>query len=238
MNGSKRLIVWGPVVAAILLVILGALIDSQGIQLLLQSLTILIVIILISGVAGAACSFSLCKWYILPDLEKTRLVVCSFANSRSITDEYMAKYEKECKCKEIWIVTPDLHKDIDLPNEPFSFKDIVNYNITKRGITYIYFVVDEPSNQVRVKKLLAQYAGKGKSHIKVYMVPKEKWFLMPYTDGDFIIYNPQGGGDIDVEGYYELPLSRRDQWIKIEFHTLHSWAGRVNAIMEQLSPLS
>ncbi len=238
MRSGNSFTTWVPVLGAISLLLLGVLIGELGFTLMIQSSILLICIVILGGISGAAATFSLFKRYVVQDIEQLRQAVVSLSTSRSITDEFMALHEAKCKCKEIWIVSPDLHKDVDLPGERFCFKEIVYNNITERHVKYVYIISDNPTNRQRAKAILAQYSEKDTIRIEFYLVPADIWVRLPYVDGDFIIYNPIMEDGIAIEGYYELPVEGRDQWVKIEDNSIHSWVGRVSEVLSQLAGAS
>jgi hypothetical protein len=160
------------------------------------------------------------------DLVAVHKAILSLSASRAINDHFMAEHERNCKCDEIWIVTPDLHKDIPLDDEPYCFEEIVFNNITKRGISYTYILCDSSDIVSRISALNARYENSA-SKPSICKVDVATWNLLPYVDGDFIIYNPRSKPGASTEGYYELPIRGRNQWVKVEDKTVLSWVGRI-----------
>src|SRR5262249_32126947 len=136
-------------------------------------------------------------------------------------------------CKEIWVMTPDLHKDRPVEGE-FCFQDIVYRNVTQRGIHYKYMLPATAENDARIQAMLAPYDSEAKKHLKIIRLTSDRWNLLPYGDGDFAIYNPTMEKGCSTEAYYELPIKTRDQWVRVDDEMTVKWIGRIENVVPEV----
>lgn len=249
-----------PAVAGLAVLIIGALLVDIGASPAIKATLIALISAVLGGAAGAFAAFLVLNKHFHADFdplaiqasgamneiraevraaigefreseERISKALHSIIASRMITDDYMAQLEKRCQCKDIWIVTPDLHKDVENPDGSVQFADIVFENIVTKKVQYTYLIPDEHAVVGRARVILSKYKGKN-GQPQIFPLPPETWKTLPYTAGDYIIYNPtlSVNGDL-TEGFVEVPSKTRDLWVKLAEPTLNEWTIRMERII-------
>jgi hypothetical protein len=150
-----------------------------------------------------------------------------------IEDRDLTEYEKTIECSKIWIVSPDLHKDVG----PESFRDIVADNIRHRGIEYTWILNgSHPGIVATIRDLKSRYSEAERAKMHFILLPSDKWVCLPYTSGDFAVYNPTcEPATTETRLYYEYPDEKRELWIRVYSPVLEQWMDQLEAVVPELT---
>lgn len=122
--------------------------------------------------------------------------------------EQLAALEQMIDVQTIWIVGRDFSTDLS----GGSFHDVIRQNAIHRGIKYAYVAPDTHPARRQLATLTSALRLPDPSSVEVFLLGAERWDELPYTFGNFTVYDPlrrQGspvgfcwypGGDGDVFG--------------------------------------
>ena len=123
------------------------------------------------------------------------------ANDKIINGIYLesqlALMEKTYSFSEIWLVSPDLHTEIDAG----VYAGVV-YDNLKKGVKYEYFVPDNDINRVRVDEFINKCNHNKNLH--VHFLTDDFFFLVPSVD--ISIYEPRKCCADGKKGFIGLPI--------------------------------
>lgn len=155
------------------------------------------------------------------------------SQGRILTDDYIAQIESSVpECSEVWVITPDLHKDIPTAGA-YCFDNIVRENITKRNVNYTYLIPNEPIIRQRAQRIKSTCPEEHQDKVKIITLNHELWERLPYTGSDLAIYNPLETNSQPSALVFELPTGKRDQWIQADDTLTDLWSREVSKIIEQ-----
>lgn len=117
-------------------------------------------------------------------------------------EDYLALMEKTEFFEEIWLVSPDLHTEID----DGIYADIVKNNI-KRKIKYKYYVPDNSQNRTRVQSF--QKKCNYSKYLEIFFLSDDFFFLIPGVD--FAIYEPFKSVSSGKKGYMGVNIEGEDE---------------------------
>jgi hypothetical protein len=129
--------------------------------------------------------------------------------------------KKTVKCKEIWIVTPELSSDTGNSAWIPAIQDNIN-----QGISYKYICADQPGIQSDIKGMKTTFSNNlNKCFISIIAVEEFKKFSHKHI----VVYDPDNSSN-EMDCYAEIDASNRDYWFQLV-------VVQRNAIIDKLSPL-
>ena len=220
-----------PGVLAAATLVLGLLIEDLGLGFDWRTVALVAAVAILGATIGCWFMWVLIRYYSAHNILQVQQAVISLATAESITNEYLAEYERSCRCKEIWVVTPDLVYD----REGAMFRDIVFKNVRERDVRYTYVVPDSERLLPVIKRYLRGYTEEEKAdRIRFLRLSLEAWQALPYVDGDFVVYNPAMEPGIPTDCFYELPVAGRGRWVRVDEKIAEDWIGRVQKVLPQI----
>jgi hypothetical protein len=221
-----------PVVVAVIALALSALsaeiklsVSSAALAFVAVSAAVAAVVALVVNRYGGASPFQ--------SLDATTLESLKLLQSGLIArDEDVAELERSIQCMQVWIVTPDLHKDIGEE----SFSDIVEHNVKRREICYTW-IVPESCDGIGAKKrrLLSAYTEDERERLRFIELSDEQWHRLPYTNGDLAIYNPTFEPPLTPTTiYFEYPDEERALWIRVFPPVIDVWIDQIEEVIPEI----
>lgn len=230
-----------PLVAALGTLGIGVFVSELGLELAISSIALVAVISVIAAVVATL----VCKATLAPDspVMRTSSLPLEYGEwiegTKLWSDQQLAELERRVECKEIWIVSRNLVKDVPLQTEPgsgLSFADLVEANVTHRCICYRYIVPDTPVVERRLEALLSRYKGKIKDRIEYFKVTSEEWKRLPWATGDFTIFNPTLEPlSTPLQAFFQYPSPDRGLWVPVvDSDILEEWMTALRSVVPAL----
>jgi ribosome-binding protein aMBF1 (putative translation factor) len=147
------------------------------------------------------------------------------------TDEQLSELERLLDIRALWIVGRDFSNEItsDAP-----FLDVVKYNLHQRDIHYVYVAPDSPQPRYQLARLRSELdMDENDERLRVILAGEEEWFRLPYTAGNFTIFDPAGRRP---SGYFWLPGDDGKSFGQLPRSTVLKWVGQIEEIFPALSP--
>lgn len=143
------------------------------------------------------------------------------------TQEELSELERDMKIETIWVVGKHFDSDFD-ENSPFL--DVVKYNMHEEGVRYVYVAPDEDviKHQFDALKDALDIDGDDE-RLATALLEKALWERMPYTSGNFTIYEPESGRP---EGYFWYPGGNGESFGRLGNDVALKWAAQI----EELCP--
>ncbi len=154
------------------------------------------------------------------------------STSLLIEDPDLSEFEASVECSQIWIISPDLHKDVGAE----SFRDVVADNIRCRNIRYTWILNGtHPGIMATVRELKSGYNEEELTRIRCVVLNHHDWVCLPYTSGDFAVYNPtREPSATETRLYYEYPDEKRALWIRVFSPVIEQWIDQLEAVVPDL----
>jgi hypothetical protein len=243
-----------PVVAAVIVLVLAELLHELGLPLTLQSSAYVAVIAATSAILSVVLTAFVVRKLMNPvingaadqvstaingtanqmssAIELLRAQLASSSLGHPLNDEYIAEFERTISSNHIWVISPDLHKDVPFLDGVRTFEDIVRNNVTLRRVQYTY-IVPERNMEIgpRLERLLARYDPPARELISYHVLPEDDWNRLPYVDGDITVYNPHLERSGQAEVYYELPHRTKGLWMRVDDEIAIKWLGRIQKVV-------
>lgn len=146
------------------------------------------------------------------------------------TQDRLSDFESRIEVQTIWIAGSDFSTEMDA-DAPFL--NVVRNNIYERGIKYVYIAPEVPTLS-RVFDRLRHELNLEKDDPRLSTVTLDlvKWERMPYTAGNFTIYDPVRTGR-SPEGFCWDPGGDGESFIKLR-HNVAEWVGRIQDLCPEL----
>lgn len=155
------------------------------------------------------------------------------SQDKILTDEYIAQLEANIpECSEVWIVTPNLHKDIPTAGA-YCFDDVVKDNINKKNVYYTYLIPNESIMRQKALRFRNSFPEEYQDRIKIIPLNPDQWERLPYRGSDLAIYNPLQTDNKPTAVVFELPTGKRDQWIQADETLTGIWSREISNIIEE-----
>lgn len=124
------------------------------------------------------------------------------------TADDLARTQARIKCKEIWVITPDLYRRTIHQQA----RDIMKRNL-ERGIGYTFLTVAS-SKTSEAKREMKHIFNMNLKSFKVREYQEKEFRRLAVTD--YIVLNPEEGGDYPLHVFLELPIETRGYWIEVD----------------------
>ncbi len=146
------------------------------------------------------------------------------------TQDRLSDFESRIEVRTIWIAGSDFSTEMDA-DAPFL--DVVRKNIYDRGIRYVYIAPENPALNRMFDRLRHELNLKRDDpRLLTVTLDQQKWEQMPYTAGNFTIYDPVRTGR-SPEGFCWDPGGDGESFIKLR-HNVAEWVGRVQDLCPEL----
>ncbi|HEX7313620.1 MAG TPA: hypothetical protein VF297_06850 [Pyrinomonadaceae bacterium] len=244
-----------PVVIAAATVLVGALANNLNLSLTFQSLGFVLSIGLLSALVSVVLTRritsstyqTVIKEFAAEvdeldvktsdELKQLRNCIVSLrhllSQDKILTDEYIAQLEANIpECSEVWIVTPNLHKDIPTAGA-YCFDDVVKDNINKKNVYYTYLIPNESIMRQKALRFRNSFPEEYQDRIKIIPLNPDQWERLPYRGSDLAIYNPLQTDNKPTAVVFELPTGKRDQWIQADETLTGIWSREISNIIEE-----
>jgi hypothetical protein len=143
------------------------------------------------------------------------------------SDAEMMEIESRVKCKEVWVVSPDLSHD----TVRADIQRAVKKNI-KRGITYTYILPKTEAINALLPALRNLFAS-SINQLKVKQIPENVFRSL--TIRHMVIYNPCMDDDNAPQVFIELPVKGYGYWIEVYQDAGIALTGRIRTLIEEES---
>jgi hypothetical protein len=120
----------------------------------------------------------------------------------------LARHQARIKCKQIWVITPDLYRRTMHPQA----REIMKRNI-ECEISYTFLTVAS-SKTNEAKGELKQIFDMNPHAFKVKEYQETTFRRLAVTD--YIVLNPNEGADYPLHVFLELPIEARGYWIEVD----------------------
>jgi hypothetical protein len=206
-----------------------------------------LILTLMTTCVSAAVSFGvaavLMQRIVGPSIDDLKRVMESPLIPLVRDSEFINRRERELNGRLVWVISLNLHNDLPLDMTLPNLRESVDYNI-KRGVTYVYILPKSDENEGRVDELRRSFRSSDRNRIRTYLLTAEDWIRLPYSGGDLVIYNPLlSDANERIEGYVELPVSRRDDsgrgyWVRVDTREVRAWVARIRNIVPGIEKVS
>jgi hypothetical protein len=148
----------------------------------------------------------------------------------------IAQYELGTTAREIWVSSRDLALDLadvtPSSNDEASFDEIVKTNLG-RGVNYTYILRDDPTLRHKAEILRQRTLSVAKrGQLEFLFISQDDFERLPYTEGNFAIFNfPQGSAQ-PVRISAEFPAGDKELWIVVTGEPALRWLTRVAPIVK------
>lgn len=149
------------------------------------------------------------------------------------SQEQLCALERTINVDSIWIVGEKFENDTKSP-----FREVIQYNIAERGVTYVYIAPDLPVIRHQLANL-RQVVGVSDADTRfrtVYLKPVD-WQRIPYRDGNFTIYTPAVAHDV-ASGYFWYPGADGASFGRLGERVVNNWAAELEGLLPGLSRAS
>ena len=244
-----------PIAIAFAAVLVGALANNLNLELTLRSLGFVVTIGLLSAIVSVVLTKrissstyrGIIKEFVTEvdaldaktsgELKQMRDCIVALrhllSQDKILTDEYIAQLEANIpECGEVWIVTPNLHKDIPTAGE-YCFDSVVKDNIVKKNVHYTYLIPNESIMRQKALRFRNSFSAEQQERIKIVPLNPEQWERLPYRGSDLAIYNPLQTDNKPTAVVFELPTGKRDQWIQADETLTAIWSREISNIIEE-----
>jgi len=144
-----------------------------------------------------------------------------------LSDAGLIDMESKVKCKEVWIISPDLSHD----TVRADIQRAVKKNI-KRGVTYTYILPKTEAISALLPSLRNLFASND-SQLKVTQIPEEGFRYL--TIRHIAIYNPNMENDNAPQVFIELPIKGCGYWAEIAQDAGIALTGRIKKLIKEES---
>jgi hypothetical protein len=146
------------------------------------------------------------------------------------TAEDLARRQSGIKCKDIWVITPDLYKRTIDP----KVKDLVQTNI-ERGVTYT-FITEKSSKTDDATVALNNIFSSKPQQLNIKPIDEKDFYRLAVSD--YIIINPgvitdhnqDKGYDLFV--FLELPVEEIGYWIEVKGEAAIHFVERFSCLVK------
>ena len=142
--------------------------------------------------------------------------------------------EAHVKCKDIWVISPDLSNDTSLA--AINIIDTVKKNLKKK-ITYTYIVPDTETIKAVIPRLYQIFIANSQQ-LQIIKIPHDTFKKL--TTAHIVIYNPNMENGQTPQVYLELPIDERGYgkgfWVKAADDAALDLVGRFRNIVEERKP--
>jgi hypothetical protein len=146
------------------------------------------------------------------------------------TQERLSEWESQIEVKTIWIAGSDFATEV-APDAPFL--EVVRRNIYDRGVHYVYITPESRSLSRLFERLRHELGLKDDDpRLRTVTLKHDAWERMPYTAGNFTIYDPVRTGH-SPEGFCWDPGGDGESFIKLRHH-IGEWVGRIQDLCPDL----
>lgn len=143
------------------------------------------------------------------------------------SDGELMDIESRIKCKEIWIVSPDLSHD----TVRADIQRAVKKNI-KRGVAYTYILPKTEAMNTLLPALRKLFAS-NINQLKIKQIPEETFRYL--TIRHIAIYNPCMDDDNAPQVFIELPIKGYGYWAETSQDVGIALTGRIRKLLEEES---
>lgn len=231
------------IVGPIALVVLGLFLIGH------QSTWLMAALAVITAIIGSTAATLLVSRYFLSRAESVLLhideeisayldnvshvVAIRAEGSRSgWTQQQLAEYESRIDVETVWIAGENFDSEVasDSP-----FREVVRNNIYQRGINYVYIAPESTEIDHMFSSLREELDLENDDpRLVTIFLPKDKWESMPYTAGNFTIYDPVGKGRVP-QGFCWDPGGDGESFIELR-HRIDRWIWNIEDLCPELDP--
>jgi hypothetical protein len=167
--------------------------------------------------------------------EVSRVALVRAEARDGLTQEKLSEYESWIDVETIWIVGDDFKNEatIDSP-----FLKVIKRNIHERGVRYVYVAPERPERRLELTTLRTELGlDEGDTLLRTEFLSVTDWERMPYTAGNFTIYDPARRGHAP-KGYCWDPGGDGKSFIELR-HDINRWISKIRQVcpaLEQDAP--
>jgi len=149
-----------------------------------------------------------------------------------LTQEKLSQYESRIDVETIWIAGKNF--DSEVASEA-PFLNVVKGNIHERDIKYVYIAPNLAPLKHKLDRLKDELdLPDNDPRLTTVLLSEDEWQRMPYTAGNFTIYDPVRKGR-QPEGYCWDPGGDGKSFIKLR-HKVVDWVGDIQEVCKELDP--
>lgn len=143
------------------------------------------------------------------------------------TKEDLSAFERVINVEIIWIIGRDFKGD-SAPGS--TFLDVIKYNLYARNVTYVYVAPEEDLVTHQLQSLRKNLGIKDNDR-RLHTVPlaQSDWERLPYTAGNFTIYDPLGTRQRPV-GYFWYPGAGGESFGRLGDDVVEKWIAQIEGV--------
>ncbi len=148
-----------------------------------------------------------------------------------LTQEELSKYESRIDVETIWIVGQNFDSEVA---RAAPFLKTVHRNIHERKIEYVYIAPEAANLYLKFKRLRDELdLLDGDSRLQTLFLPDDDWRKIPYTAGNFVIYDPMRKGHVP-QGFCWDPGGDGESFIELRSSVTTDWVEKILRVCEEL----
>lgn len=144
------------------------------------------------------------------------------------TADDLARKQARIKCKQIWVITPDLYRRTMYSQA----RDVMKRNL-ERGINYTFLTVSSTKTS-EAKNELQHIFNLNPNTFQVKEYQEKEFRRLAVTD--YIVLNPDEDEDYPLSVFLELPIETRGYWIEVDGEAAVGFVDRFKHLAEKKSP--
>lgn len=143
------------------------------------------------------------------------------------SEKDLANTQAKINCKEIWMITPDLHQII----ADSRAKEVMKTNVG-RNVSYI-LITPETCEIEDMKDDINRFFGAKAECIKIKKIEAKQFQRSAVTN--YIILNPEEDEAHPLHVFFEVPIEARGYWIEVNNEAALEFVNRFNDLIGQSS---
>lgn len=221
---ARAFVVLAPLLTACGVLVVGLFLSNPRSRWLIAAFAVAVAV-----AASTLVTILLSRFY----LERMQNVIVARLTSSALTrlgrrdgwtQEELSELESDMEVETIWIVGANFDNEA---NQDGPFLNVVRRNIHERGISYVYVAPDSADIRELFDRLRNELAlAPDDIRFRTLEVNDETWQRMPYTPGNFTIYDPTTRG-VSPSGYSWDPGGDGKSFVRLRHDVVVKWVAKL-----------